>query len=173
MKEQNQNRWGKYNFTLLNTSMQFAFLIPIHHDYFSLCWKAWISADGRLKWRTLFLVSSCWKRVMSSCLRGKLPHLAYTQGLFWYPCWAASWLTKVHTNLRSPCNKIQVDLAEFCILAFKWWKGTDFFLDVVNWTVLGFCKMLKKSLLVVSDIKIFFFPSKAGQEINVRTYYNF
>lgn len=39
MEEQNQNRWGKHDFTLLNLSVQFPFLFTIYHGIFMLAGK--------------------------------------------------------------------------------------------------------------------------------------
>jgi len=94
---------------------------------------------------------------MPSSLRGELPTLPIPRD-FSGNLLGSSQAYKVYMNLRSPCNKIQVGLAEFCILVFNIQvMEVDRFLAVVNWTVLGFCEMLQKFLLILSDTKIFFF----------------
>lgn len=154
---------GKCHFPLLNPSTISFFYSYLSWLFFSLSWKAWIFTDG--KEGSFSVVTgelSFSENIMPSSLRGALPNLAHTQGLFGT---LLSGSQKFIQTWETHAAKFKwiLQSSSSQLLISKWQKGSDFFLAVMNWAVLSLCETMRKFLLILSDI---FFFSMQGRAVS-------
>lgn len=141
---------GECHFPLLNPSTISFFYSYSSLLFFSLSWKAWIFTDGKegsfsgavgeLSLRNHDAIKS---------QRGITQPCPYP-GTFWYP---AGWLPKFTQTWEALAANFKwiLQSSSSQLLISKWWKGSDFFLAVMNWAVLGLCETMRKFLLILSD----------------------